>query len=204
MSIEFNYGNASASFAIGDLNETLINIIRARAAEQNSPVSYLVYADEILFEDCEIENDVVVVAALPGIASHEVEFADLDVGASVETQLDGIRTACVMLAKSKIALTETAARLSGVYGHSHLPVIWLFNDGVALCKYHLSDDVLDELSIVGRVADEHVHLTKEETAAWQKVAREAEHIGVFKMFDLTQEEPLVSGSVVDCQPFNAE
>ncbi|WP_207005058.1 hypothetical protein [Trinickia mobilis] len=191
MTIEFDYKNADASFDDEDLNEELLADIRQRAAEHGSAASYLVYAADLLNDDTVYaDDDIFVVTALPGMVSSAVNLKDPDAFPSVETELDGSRSACLMLAKGNVALSSTVVIRSRALMEGRLLVLWLFDDTVALCQYDLRDDVVDEIVIAGRCAELHVHLTQEETAAWQKVAREAKYVGVFDFFDLTKEAVL--------------
>ncbi|MGU7785046.1 hypothetical protein [Burkholderia sp. PU8-34] len=190
MTIEFDYGTANISFDDTDLNLELLAEIRQQATQRGAAVSYLVPVEDLLFDDSDGENCAVVVAALPGVVSSAIDYADEHTWPSVETELDGSRIACLMLAKGSVALARTAVRLSGAMQSQQLLVLWMFDDGGALCRYRLDEDLLDEFDIAARSAEDHVHLTPEETAAWQKVAREASHIGVFDLVDLTEDAVL--------------
>ncbi|RQS56875.1 hypothetical protein DID96_37030 [Burkholderia sp. Bp8963] len=190
MTIEFTDEHAAASLELTDLNVERLWEIREMAVEHGGPAAYLVPVAELLTDDSCLKNETCVVAWLPR-TQDAADLANPEVYSSIETQLDGGRVACLMLAKGAVALADEAVWSSGAGQENQLLVFWLFNNStVSVCQYRLSEDLVDALDIDGKCAESHVHLTKEETIAWQKVARQAKHVGLFDVFDLTEEEVL--------------
>lgn len=191
MKIKFNHHNAA--FEINsELNEELLEHIRKHAKANGHPASYLVPGAQLLVDDDDglVDEDFVVIA-LPGVKSQSIDCARPDRSALIGTHRDGSRVACLLLAKDSVALDVNAIPCCIRDSADWLLVLWLFEDDIALSAYQLDDDLMEDIWVASQCADEHVHLTHEETFAWQKVAQEEEYIGVFDVFDVEVESPLV-------------
>lgn len=89
-----------------------------------------------------------------------------------------------MLAGGTVALTHMAPHWADVSLHDTLNVLWILDDESVVSQYYFSDDLNESMMVTNGIEDDHNPLTQEEVKAWQKVAAEASHIGVFEVVDL--------------------
>lgn len=178
------FRSATLNFDAEDFNQRVLQRIRKDADSRPALSGYVMAANDILADAAEISDENIVVVRLRGHNSNEIEHEDPDIYSQVHPRPDGARIACLMLAGGTVALTHMAPHLAGVSLHDTLNVLWIFDDKSVVSQYYFSDDLNESLMVTSGIEDDHNPLTREEVKAWQKVAAEASHIGVFEVVDL--------------------
>ncbi|QGZ56857.1 hypothetical protein [Paraburkholderia acidiphila] len=163
--------------------------IQNDAMDRESLTCYVVPANTVLADAAGVAGNIVAVP-LNGMDSSELDYEERDINSAVHPRPNGDRIACLMLAAEKIALTNMAPHWAGVSLYDALNVLWIFDDGPVVSHYHISDDVFEQMNKANAIEDDHRSLTPEEQQAWQRVAAEANHIGVFEIVNLTEFEQL--------------
>ena len=158
--------------------------IRDDAMARQSNMSYVVPARAVLADAAGVRGNVVVLP-LTGISSAELDYEESHICSAVHPNLNGHRTACLMLAGEKVALTHMAPHWAGSSLYDDVNVLWIFDDISVISQYYITDDIFEQMINTNAVEKDHKSITSEELLAWKKVASEAQHIGFFEVVDLT-------------------
>lgn len=179
------FRSATLKFDAEDFNQRVLQRIRKDADLRPALSGYVMAANDILADAAEISDENIVVVRLRGHNSDEIDHEDPDIYSQVHPRPDGARIACLMLADGAVALTCMAPHWAGVSLYDTLNVLWIFDDKSVVSQYYFSDDLNESLMVASGIEDDHKPLTQEEVKAWQKVAADASHIGVFEVVDLS-------------------
>jgi hypothetical protein len=180
-----NSRSAALEFDIEDFNSQALQKICNDADARPALSAYVLPANDVLADATEIAEENIVAIRLRGHSSNEIDYEDPDIYSQVHPRPDGARIACVMLAGGTVALTHMAPHWADVSLYDTLNVLWIFDDESVVSQYYFSDDLNESMMVTNGIEDDHKPLTQEEVKAWQKVAAEASHIGVFEVVDLT-------------------
>lgn len=185
------FRSATLKLDAENFNQRVLNKIRKDADTRPAASSYVMAADDVIADATEIYTENIVAIRLRGHSSVEIDHENPDVYSQVHPRPDGARIACLMLAGGTVALTHMAPHWAGVSLHDTLNVLWIFDDKSVVSQYYFSDDLNERMMVASGIEEDHKPLTQEEVKAWQKVAAEASHIGVFEVVDLST-PPLLS------------
>ena len=177
--------SATLKFDAENFNQRILEQIRKDADTRPALSSYVMPADDILADATEISAENIVAIRLRGHSSNEIDHEDPDIYSQVHPRPDGARIACLMLANGTVALTHMAPHWAGVSLYDTLNVLWIFDDQSVVSQYYISDDLNESMMVTSGIEDDHKPLTQEEVKAWQQVAADASHIGVFEVVDLS-------------------
>jgi hypothetical protein len=179
-----SFRSATLKLDAEDFNQRVLNKIRKDADTRPTLSSYVTAANDLIADATEISAENIVAIRLGGHSSDEIDHEDPEVYSQVHPRPDGARIACLMLAGGTVALTHMAPHWAGVSLHDTLNVLWIFDDESVVSQYYFSEDLNESMMVTNGIEDDHKPLTQEEVKAWQKVAAEASHIGVFEVVDL--------------------
>lgn len=179
------FRSATLKFDAEDFNQEFLQQIRKDADMRTALSCYVMAASDIIIDATEISSDNIVAMRLRGHSSNEIDHEDPDIYSQVHPRPDGARIACLMLAGGTVALTHMAPHWAGVSLYDTLNVLWIFDDKSVVSQYYFSDDLNERMMVASGIEDDHKPLTQEEVKAWQKVAADARHIGVFEVVDLS-------------------
>ncbi|WP_144141185.1 hypothetical protein [Paraburkholderia sp. BCC1884] len=177
--------SAALEFDIEDFNSQALQTICDDADARPALSAYVLAADDVLENAAKISGENIVAIRLRGHNSNAIDHENPDIYSQVHPSPDGARIACLMLAGGAVALTHMAPHWADVSLYDTLDVLWIFDDESVVSQYYFSDDLNESMMVTNGIEDDHNPLTQEEVKAWQKVAAEASHIGVFEVVDLT-------------------
>ncbi|WP_109479694.1 hypothetical protein [Paraburkholderia sp. C35] len=171
----------------GALNMPLFERVHLMSLEQDSRTSYIISGDELTHVPTWLSDRNIIVLPMFGLDSDAIGDVDSEFNLDIKPKADGTRVSCLMLADDTVALTSSAPHWADVGHEDDFHILWLFDNEALLSSYEINDDVLDELQIASAIAEDHKPLTSEESHAWQRLAAQAEFVGIFECINLAND-----------------
>jgi hypothetical protein len=130
----------------------------------------------------------VVVVPLSGVDSQDFESDHSNIFAKVQPRPDGVRIACLMIAKEAVALTMNAPHFADASLGDDFLVLWVFDTEILASTYSIDDDLNESMWLASAIEDDHKPLTEAEKNAWKEVAARNRHVMVSDAWDLTDKD----------------
>jgi hypothetical protein len=169
-------------------NMPILERIRINSLERATPMSYIIRGSQLTSVDTEFSGSKIVVIPLFGMNSDAIGDVDSPFLSEVKPRADGVRLSCFMLADETVALATMVTHWADMDEDDEFHILWLFDDEAQLSTHYVDEDIRHELQIANAIAEDHDPLTHEEVLAWQNVAANANHIGIFEYVDFCDED----------------